>query len=97
MKKAPTTMEEKKMMVDEKENKERKKKKREEGKGGKKGRNFVRCKGNVSQWKGKQTHTSMFGLVWFNGLDSSRNDQNGLIHNWCIGGWWVTAALLLPP
>jgi hypothetical protein len=51
----------------------------------------------VSQWKGKQTHTSMFGLVWFNGLDSSRNDQNGLIHNWCIGGWWVTAALLLPP
>jgi hypothetical protein len=32
-------------------------------------------------------------LVWFSGLDSSQNGQNGLIHNWCIGGWWVTAAL----
>jgi len=38
-------------------------KKREEGKGWKKRRNFFRCKGNVSQRKGKQTHTSMFGLV----------------------------------
>jgi hypothetical protein len=32
-------------------------------------------------------------LLWFNSLDSSQNGQNGLIHNWCIGGWRVTAAL----
>ncbi len=32
-------------------------------------------------------------LVWFNGLGSSQNGKNGRIHNWCIGGCWVTAAV----
>jgi hypothetical protein len=33
-------------------------------------------------------------LVWFrlNGLGSSQNDQNRLIHNWCVGGCWFTQA-----
>jgi len=33
-------------------------------------------------------------LVWFrlNGLGSSQNGQNSLIHNWCIGGCWFTMA-----
>ncbi len=30
-------------------------------------------------------------FVWFStGLGSSQNSQNSLIHNWCIGGCWVT-------
>jgi hypothetical protein len=33
-------------------------------------------------------------MVWFklNGLGSSQNGQNNLIHNWCIGGCWFTQA-----
>jgi hypothetical protein len=39
----------------------------------------------------REKKTSPQCLVWFrlNGLGSS---QNSLIHNWCIGGCWVTAA-----
>jgi len=34
-------------------------------------------------------------LIWFrlNGLGSSQNGQNSLIHNWCIGGCWFTQAM----
>jgi hypothetical protein len=35
----------------------------------------------------KEKTTSTFCLV------SSQNGKNGLNHNWCIGGCWVTAAL----
>jgi hypothetical protein len=88
-------MEEKKMMVDEKENKERaKKKKGEEGKGGKKREKFFKMQRKREPMKRK---TNPHLNVWFGGLDSSQNGQNGLIHNWCIGGWWVTTALYTGP
>jgi len=69
-------MEEKKMMVDEKEN--QKKKGGEEWKGGK--NFFFDIK---ERWANeKENRPTPQCLVWFSGLDSSQNGQNGLIHNW---------------
>jgi hypothetical protein len=74
-------MEEKKMMmVDEKENQKKKRRRR-------------RKRREEIFFDIKENRPTPQCLVWFSGLDSSQNGQNGLIHNWCIGGWWVTAAL----
>ncbi len=66
-------------------------KKKKEEKKEKEGRIFFDIK---ERWANeKENRPTPQCLVWFSGLDSSQNGQNGLIHNWCIGGWWVTAAL----
>jgi hypothetical protein len=56
-------------------------------------RGVLKSKGKVSKWK-KKKKSSPQCLVWFrlNGFSSSQNGQNNLIHNWCIGGCWVTAS-----
>ncbi len=86
-------MEEKKTMVDEKENKEKaqKKRRRRRKRREKKGEIFLDVK---ETWANeKENKPTPQCLLWFTSLDSSQNGQNGLIHNWCIGGWRVTAAL----
>jgi hypothetical protein len=75
--------------MEEKKNKERTKeeKKKEEGK---KGGNFFEISRKGGPMKRKKNPIQC--LVWFrlNGLGSSQNGQNILIHNWCIGGCWFT-------
>ncbi len=92
-------MVDKKMIVEEKKNKKRtrkitKNKRGKEGKGGKKRGNFFETSTKGGQWNEKKKPPFQC-LVWFrlNGLDSSQNGQNILIHNWCIGGCWFTQAL----
>jgi hypothetical protein len=47
---------------------------------------FLKFKEKVGQWKEKKSHLN----VWFrlNGLSSSQNGQNSLIHNWCTSSIW---------
>jgi hypothetical protein len=87
------------MMVENKKKEKTKEEEKKEVEGGKGGRGwFWKSKGMMSQWKEKRKkkqHLNVWsGLVWFrlNGLGSSQNGQNSLIHNWCIGGCWVTVA-----
>jgi hypothetical protein len=90
-------MEEKKMMVEEKkertkrrrrkkEQKRRRRKRRE-----KKGGIFLKSQ---ERWANEKKKNPPQCLVWFrlNGLGSSQNGQNSLIHNWCIGGCWFILA-----
>jgi hypothetical protein len=78
------------MMVEEKKKKERtkeKNKKDEEGEKG--GLVFWNLRESwASEKKKKVTHLN----VWFglNGLGSSQNGQNSLIHNWCMSWCWFT-------
>jgi hypothetical protein len=69
-----------------KKTKEEKKKEEEE----KRGEIFL----NLSQgWASEmKKNNPRQCLVWFrlNGVGSSQNGQNSLIHNWCIGGCWLT-------
>jgi hypothetical protein len=71
-----------------KEQKRRRRKRRE-----KEGRNFFEISGKGGPMKRKEKNPPQC-LVWFrlNGLGSSQNGQNSLIHNWCIGGCWFTLA-----
>jgi hypothetical protein len=83
------------MMVENKKKEKTKEEEKKEVEGGKGGRGwFWKSKGMVSQWKEKRKKTAPQWLVWFrlNGFGSSQNGQNSLIHNWCIGGCWVTVA-----
>jgi hypothetical protein len=81
-------------------NKEEKKKERtkeeknKEEEGKKKRRIFLKSLGKVGQWKKEEKSNPPQCLVWFrlNGLGSSKNSQNSLIHNWCIGGCWFSLA-----
>ncbi len=94
-------MEDKKMMVEEKNNKEKTKRRRKKEEQKRRRRRKRREKrgeifwnlgeGWASEMKKKN---SLQCLVWLrlNGLSSSQNGQNSLIHNWCIGGCWFTQA-----
>jgi hypothetical protein len=88
-KKEKKTMEAKMMVAKEKKKKRTEEKKKKEE--GKKGGIVLKSR---EVWASEKKRNPPQCGVWFrlNGLGSSQNGQNSLIHNWCTGGCWFTLA-----
>jgi hypothetical protein len=88
-------MEEKKMMVEVKKKKEQKRRRRRKRREKNKGEIFRNLSKGWASEKKKKTPPQCLVWVRLNGLCSSQNGQNRLIHNWCVAGCWFTQAKAL--
>jgi hypothetical protein len=88
-------MEEKKMMVEVKKKKEQQRRSTTKTPQTNPGEIFRNLSKGWASEKKKKTPPQCLVWVRLNGLCSSQNGQNRLIHNWCVAGCWFTQAKAL--